>query len=636
MPGEADAWCASAAVREGGWVISGDTDLLLYGHEEDRAVEGEDVEKTKGVQDWGVIMFRDLRFFEEKMSDGTKHCVAKGAAFHPYLLNKLLFGGDEPATISGVSSAPPIKTTKSSSRRRKTSKKRIALPTPSAPALMDQFNLPESTEVIARPKASLLNLAYHLQNEPTAGLTRLKQLVKSASLHPDISQREQAFKLEYALVSPPSNEVEELPSSGRRQDGVIDIEWQLKHLDPRFSEIMYQLPCLAKKVHPPTPSTTRRQTTKAGGVEELEVNSFLPFLYEDPTRSGAWDVGRDIRRVVYSILEAYQNKISSEQTNSGSSFKLIVKEYVRRGKRIKDVVVKCDENYDTKTQQETPVGRILSSQLASFIHTWKDKRNTLSPDISTKRGRSCECLDFWWVEMVVEMVVADYAEKGKDIPISSEVGVILHMLCQAVKRDNCNNSDECGEPLVKSKDIDALLTPVVQTTNSPTIKEQRTISSNDTDASPPPPRWTWSMIHLFAQIQAGVYSLWMLKQLMVFALALGDTITPAERENVSDLASLLNRIPPVERVIAGKIFLEGLAKQNEGVDQRCDNCGWGEESIMTILLEKWHIKETESELEGIDMAKDGNSELWADDFEGEEEEERDKIKATWGGMDVDF
>ena len=145
------------------------------------------------------------------------------------------------------------------------------------------------------------------------------------------------------------------------------------------------------------------------------------------------------------------------------------------------------------------------------------------------------------------------------------------------------------------------------------------------------------MIHLFAQVQAGVYSLWMLKQLMVFALALGDTLPTEERENMVALAALLNRVPPMEDVIAGKKFLEGLARQQDGVDRHhCEVCGFGEDLIMRALSAKWHTWGVEPE--EIDVDEDGGGDEAGDDGDAryEEEEQVGEGRGTWGGMKVDF
>ncbi|KAF8446898.1 XPG domain containing-domain-containing protein [Terfezia claveryi] len=566
VPGEADAWCASAAVRQGGWVMTGDTDLLLYGHDADEIVDEEGAERV-----WGVMMFRDFSFFQQKGKDETDHWVVKAMVFRPNHLNKALFGREDRTTILAASPGP---SKQSSSGKKKGGKKPKRKPVSPAPAIIEQFNQTKSPKATAR-QPSLLNLAHHLQNEPCAGMARLKQLVKASSLLPDVSQREMAFRREYVLVTPPPLEPRE-KLEGKSPVPEVDIEWQIKHLDPRFSELVYQLPCLSNQVHPPMVSAlSTKRTRKAGEAEEIEVDSFLPFLYEDPTRSGAWDVGREIRGVVYGILEAYQNKVSREQRCAAERVKLVVKEHVRKGNRIKEVPVE-GEGVAMTPGKEMKRESILTQRLAEYIETWKSKRDKPSAKGGTKRERSCGCSNYWWVEMAVEMIVRDYAEKGKDMPLSSEVGVIVHMLSQAAK----GAGRKCGEE--EKADEEEQEGEEKEEEEGGVLKKPRSDSPQD-QKSGPPQTWTWSMIHLFAQVQAGVYSLWMLKQLMVFALALGDTLSMEERKNVVDLATLLNRVPPVENVIAGKKFLEGMAKQQDGVNLRhCQVCGFGEDLIMVI------------------------------------------------------
>jgi len=596
--------------------MSGDTDLLLYGHGEDGFVD----EEGEGPPAWGVMMFRDFDFFQDKGKDGNNHWVAKAMVFHPNHLSKALFGGEDLAAILGVSPKKGL------SRKKKGVKTQTTKSAAPAPAIMDQFNQAETAKSTTRLSPSLLNLAYHLQNEPCAGMARLKQLVKTSSLLPDMSQREIAFRREYALVTSPPLEPREKPE-GKKPDAEVDIGWQLKHLDPRFSELVYHLPCLSNKVHPPIlRALSPEQTRKAGEVEEVKVDSFLPFLYEDPTRSGAWDVGRDIRGVVYGILEAYQNKVSQEQDCVATRAKLVVREHVRRGKRIKDVVV---EGVARTSGEGVKQERVFSQVLADYIETWKDKWNKPSTKGSTKRDRRCECSNYWWVGMIVEMVVWDYAEKGKGMPLCSEVGVIVHMLSQAAKGDG----QRCGGAGCASKSNSTVMKTDSGAQTNPSPPQGPEADSPQHTKSGPPPRWTWSMIHLFAQVQAGVYSLWMLKQLMVFALALGDTLSTEEKKNMVDLAALLHRVPPVENVIAGKRFLEGLSRQQDGVDRHnCEVCGFGEDLIMGALIEKWHSWGVESE--GMDMGEDEASD--AREAQGEGEEQGGESRAIWGGMEVDF
>ncbi|KAF8427723.1 XPG domain containing-domain-containing protein [Tirmania nivea] len=390
VPGEADAWCASAAVRRGGWVMSGDTDLLLYGHDADEIVNAEGAAKMESPV-WGVLMLRDFNFLQDKGKDGTNHWTAKAMVFRPNHLNKVLFGGEDLVTILAAS-PPPSK--RSLSGKKKRGKKPNKESVSTAPAIMDQFYQTESSKATTRPPPSLLNLAYHLQNEPCASITRLKQLVKTSSLLPDMSQREMAFRREYVLVTRPLLDSRE-KLEGKNIDPKVGIEWQLKHLDPRFSELVYQLPCLSNQVHPPILSaSSSKLTRKAGEVEEIKVDSFLPFLYEDPTRSGAWDVGREIRGVVYGILEAYQNKMSQEQGCAAKRVRLEVKEHVRRGKRIKAVVI-GGEGVAATSGREVKREHILSQGLAEYIEAWKDKRSKPPTSGGMKRGRSCECSDYW-------------------------------------------------------------------------------------------------------------------------------------------------------------------------------------------------------------------------------------------------
>ena len=56
------------------------------------------------------------------------------------------------------------------------------------------------------------------------------------------------------------------------------------------------------------------------------MNSFLPLLYEDPSRSGAWGVGREMRATVDSTLEVYKNESDNNKREREQRVGLVVKE----------------------------------------------------------------------------------------------------------------------------------------------------------------------------------------------------------------------------------------------------------------------------------------------------------------------
>lgn len=417
VPGEADAWCASATIRGGGWAMSGDTDLLLYGH------GGGDVDlepKDKATGHWGVIMLRDFNLFKDKRSDGTVHLTAKALVFWPRLLNRILFGGEG----LGVVPSQKVNSLKKNTTKKNPAKKRRKLKS----EFTSLTQITSDASQVAPRKPTLQNLAYHLQNESTASMNRLKQMVKSSlSLH-NMSQQEKVFINEYALVPPHRMGMQGMQYSGLGGD----IQLKIRQLDPRFSELLYQLPCLATHVYPPYNFfIPAKKTGKESKVGWVEVNSFLPFLYEDPTRSGAWDVGREIRATVYGILEVYQNE-SNKKLDGGHQVNLIVKEYVRKGKRIREVILKSGEDWGAGGYDGL-LNSILSPRLLNYVATWRIKRATLNSDMESRE--CCECIDFWWVEIVVEMVLRDYAERRKEMPVSSEVSMIVYMLSHAVTRD---------------------------------------------------------------------------------------------------------------------------------------------------------------------------------------------------------
>lgn len=142
------------------------------------------------------------------------------------------------------------------------------------------------------------------------------------------------------------------------------------------------------------------------------------------------------------------------------------------------------------------------------------------------------------------------------------------------------------------------------------------------------------MIHLFAQVQAAVYSLWMLKQFMVFAMALGHLLSEEERQNIVELDSLIDRVPPVEKIIAGKKLLEAFFEQPE--KKSCIICSYGEATIISTLIKRWHIlgQSPEGVEDGIDVS---TGQYGSEDGSvNEDYREEEEVGENWGGMQVDF
>lgn len=378
VPGEADGWCATAAIRHGGVVMSGDTDLLLYGHAE---------METEGKREWGVIMLRDFSLHQRE--DGSWQ--AKALVFRPFEMNRVIFGaGDEAATV-----IPPQAHSHKTSPMKKSKKRKTATTTPSPTAAT-------RTSITPKPLPTLLNLAYQLRQEPTAGMTRLKQLVRSTQQPQHIGVKEAAWREEYALV-PDHFLLTPLDS-----DGGSGGSWKTKMrlLDPRISELVYQLPCMHAHVHPrvSSPVITRSQTdslvkkkgsqrSKETATAHIELDAFLPFLYEDPTRSSAWDAGRCVRAMAYSTLQTFQNTEADESI----PVRVTVREHVRRGKRIKAVEV-------------GEGGEVSIPCLADGDGMWG--LLDAIPHVDGMPG---------WVGVVVGLVVIDYLSKEKTGPSTREL-----------------------------------------------------------------------------------------------------------------------------------------------------------------------------------------------------------------------
>ncbi|KAI5795320.1 hypothetical protein DFH27DRAFT_612544 [Peziza echinospora] len=604
VPGEADSWCATDALRNGGIALSGDTDLLLYGSVVDETEEEAGAELDP---QWGVLMLRDFAFSDHigvsTESGEVDQVVAKGLIFRPHELNNILFGGR-----SRESTPTPLRTSSSFQNKTASVKKSKKKKTKAAPTL----EKPVTLKPTQRP-SSLVNLAFQLQHEPVSGLSRLKQLVKAASLSASITARERAFQAEYGLVP-----VSVKPCRTGPVNAFDRLELQLQRLDPRISEIVYQLPCMNMRVHPPSSPQLRSVVeTESGTVEICEVDSFLPFLYEDPTRSSAWDVGVEIRHIAYQLLESYQNHFS-KKSGETRKYQLRVQEFIRRGRRMRGVIV--GEEIDGKAIIEgEESSKDALTALMEYMESWKEKPT----EKVAKRGRSCSCSKNWWVEMVLELVVREYTIKGKEPPTMAELGVIVHILSQGVDTDTSDTRDA-----QKPKSL-------------PEAKSSSTSPVSQNAKSGTPPSWTWSLIHLFSQVQAGVYSLWMLKQLMVFALAIEEDDPASKRDSgeVRALAELMENVPPVERVIAGKRFLGGFSWHKAAIEgQACEECGrvtGG--AIATNVAARWKEWEAkcEEQIEDEPATTSGSPEGEGEE-DGDSEEEEKVDRGSWGGMDTDF
>ena len=126
----------------------------------------------------------------------------------------------------------------------------------------------------------------------------------------------------------------------------------------------------------------------------------------------------------------------------------------------------------------------------------------------------------------------------------------------------------------------------------------------------------------------------MLKQFIVFAVALGHLISEEDHQNIVELAAMIDRVPPMEKVIAAKRFLGVSSDQPDKMS--CEICGFGETTIINTLVKRWNTlrQSPEGVEDGIGIktgeygGEDGNV--------NEEEDEVGEKREIWSGMKVDF
>ena len=131
--------------------------------------------------------------------------------------------------------------------------------------------------------ASLVRLAYEIQSDPQVSFSQALQRSKQEVNDPTSYQ---VFSDEYTHLPLHST------STGA----------QPPYLDPRLSEVIKQLQIPA---------------------DGHSIHAYLPFLFDDPTRSSAWDVSLATRYLTYVILRSHMAKHVEDVT-----------EYSRKGFRI--------------------------------------------------------------------------------------------------------------------------------------------------------------------------------------------------------------------------------------------------------------------------------------------------------------
>lgn len=251
----------------------------------------------------------------------------------------------------------------------------------------------------------------------------------------------------------------------------------IARLDPRISELVCQL--LQCKSN----STNNQEYQN----EEKNLDIYLPFLVEDPTRTSAWAVGLPVRQLGYSALCQCAHRTSStsssteprsEATESHERFqKFVITEHWRRGNRIAGTVV-----------------RPLSETVLKHGPGW---------------GRTMTDLETLWT------ICKDAAFDGMD------AGLIWRLIGVGVV---CRVLGEQGRGLPERMVLDAVVRGVVLGVN-------------------------WNHVHFGAMVQAALYSLRTVKQLLDVVEGTNDDYrTRKEWQAQRKLHDLVNTMPSISEL----------------------------------------------------------------------------------------
>ncbi|KAL8866411.1 MAG: hypothetical protein Q9198_008902, partial [Flavoplaca austrocitrina] len=165
----------------------------------------------------------------------------------------------------------------------------------------------------------LKRLAYQCKQDPTVSLAEARRKMHQPMQDESLWQR---FQEEYST----QDFVELFPaqSPGAQLQGFMD---------PRLSELILQLSTLAR---------------------DEEINIYLPYLTDDPSRASAWYVSSGIRQIIYDV-------IATEAATVRASLPLsAITEFSRRGSRI--VATTVTSLFSASTAQ-----RVDSDQLYTVL-----------------------------------------------------------------------------------------------------------------------------------------------------------------------------------------------------------------------------------------------------------------------------
>lgn len=279
----------------------------------------------------------------------------------------------------------------------------------------------------------LVQAAFHLYEDPHRGLKEAIRLAKEQSpVGPDWG----TFKVLYGALPVHST----LAQRHALASGL------LSRLDARTSEVVHQI---------------RLDET----IPPRSIDSYLPFIHDDPTKTSAWRAGASIRGMAYSLLASLDPSISQ------------IDEYERKGTRIGSTAIPIQ----TKDRLGVDLGN-LSDKLCT-----SHQRYSKLSDASRWRAFAADT---------------------------------VYELCL----DN-----------LKALPLDKEATTLVLRPRSGAL--------------------TWTMIHTTAQVQAVLWSLRMLRQILAVILSIQDACKLAVpedlKQSLQQLKSNLASLPGIAEVLEG-------------------------------------------------------------------------------------
>ena len=231
----------------------------------------------------------------------------------------------------------------------------------------------------------VLNVTHFVPKEISARLSLPSLIPLAYAIHLDVHRSfsdcvrmardqkdDQNFKTFKDNYVKPLHVESEIDDGNSRQNGV------LRALDPRLSELIHQLAQESRAILP------------------KEHYVYMPFLIDDPSRASAWNAGREIRRIAYSLLDAIFPSPDLGQFTTTA-------EYERRGPRIAA---------STLSPMVISEIRRASEALVKELAKWSS-----SEDQKLDPGR--------WRALALSLLLIPLSEEGKQLPLTTELANLI-------------------------------------------------------------------------------------------------------------------------------------------------------------------------------------------------------------------